>query len=54
MNVSLPAGFAAFPCRYEGGRGALAWRRAVADLETPVAAYLKLAHGKPNSFCWKR
>ena len=26
------------------------WRRGVADLETPVAAYLKLAHGRPNAF----
>ena len=26
------------------------WRRGVADLETPVAAFLKLAHGRPNSF----
>ena len=28
----------------------LVWRRDVADLETPVAAFLKLAHGRPNSF----
>ena len=26
------------------------WARGVADLETPVAAFLKLAHGRPNSF----
>jgi anthranilate synthase component 1 len=26
------------------------WRRGVADLETPVAAFLKLAHGRPNTF----
>ncbi len=26
------------------------WWRGVADLETPVAAFLKLAHGRPNSF----
>jgi len=50
MNVTLAPGFAAFRTAYEDGRGALVWRRAVADLETPVAAYLKLAHGKPNSF----
>ncbi len=35
---------------YGIGRGHLVWRRGVADLETPVAAFLKLAHGKPNSF----
>ncbi len=28
----------------------LAWWTGVADLETPVAAFLKLAHGQPNSF----
>ena len=28
----------------------LAWWTGVADLETPVAAFLKLAHGQPNTF----
>jgi anthranilate synthase component 1 len=50
MNVTLPPGFAAFRSAYESGRGSLVWRRGVADLETPVAAFLKLAHGRPNSF----
>jgi anthranilate synthase component I len=50
MNVSVPPGLAAFSAAYEAGRGTLVWRRGVADLETPVAAFLKLAHGKPNSF----
>ena len=50
MNVSVTPGFAAFRAAYDSGRGALVWSRAVADLETPVSAYLKLAHGKPNSF----
>ena len=50
MNVMLPAGFAAFRSAYEAGRGTLLWRRGVADLETPVAAFLKLAHGQPYSF----
>jgi anthranilate synthase component 1 len=50
MNVTVPPGFAAFRSAYEAGRGSLAWRRGVADLETPVAAFLKLAHGKPNAF----
>jgi anthranilate synthase component 1 len=43
-------GFATFRADYESGRGALAWVRVVADLETPVAAFLKLAHGQPNAF----
>jgi anthranilate synthase component 1 len=50
MNVTLPPGFAAFRSAYDSGRGSLVWRRGVADLETPVAAFLKLAHGRPNSF----
>ena len=50
MNVTLPPGFAAFRSAYDAGRGSLVWRRGVADLETPVAAFLKLAHGHPNSF----
>ena len=50
MNVAVPPGFAAFRSAYQDGRGSLAWRRGVADLETPVAAFLKLAHGKPNAF----
>jgi anthranilate synthase component 1 len=50
MNVAVPPGFAAFRAAYDAGRGSLVWRRGVADLETPVAAYLKLAHGKPNAF----
>ncbi len=50
MNAAVPPGFAAFHAAYAAGRGTLAWRRGVADLETPVAAFLKLAHGRPNAF----
>ncbi len=50
MSDTLPPAFAAFRSAYESGRGTLVWRRGVADLETPVAAFLKLAHGRPNSF----
>jgi anthranilate synthase component 1 len=50
MNLALPAGLAGFRESYESGRGALVWWQGVADLETPVAAFLKLAHGRPNSF----
>jgi anthranilate synthase component 1 len=50
MNVSVPPGFVAFRSAYDAGRGSLVWRKGVADLETPVAAFLKLAHGRPNSF----
>jgi anthranilate synthase component 1 len=50
MDMASPPGFAAFRAAYEAGRGSLVWRRFVADLETPVAAFLKLAHGRPNAF----
>ena len=50
MNASPPPGFAEFRADYEQGRGRLLWSNGVADLETPVAAFLKLAHGKPNTF----
>jgi anthranilate synthase component 1 len=50
MNVALPSGIAGFRTSYESGRGTLVWWQGVADLETPVAAFLKLAHGRPNSF----
>jgi anthranilate synthase component 1 len=50
MNVLVTPGYAAFRLAYEAGRGSLVWRKTVADLETPVAAFLKLAHGQANSF----
>ena len=50
MNVSVTLGFVAFRLAYDSGCGSLVWRKTVADLETPVAAFLKLAHGQPNSF----
>jgi anthranilate synthase component 1 len=39
-----------FAAAYEAGQGALVWTVEIADLETPVASFLKLAHGQPNSF----
>ncbi len=39
-----------FVTAYDAGQGALVWTVDVADLETPVAAFLKLAHGQPHSF----
>jgi anthranilate synthase component 1 len=40
----------AFRAAYEAGQGALVWRDSPADLETPVGAFLKVAHGQPFSF----
>ena len=35
---------------YDAGKPQLLWTEMVADLETPVATYLKLANSQPNSF----
>lgn len=35
---------------YQAGRPQVVWTRLIADVETPVSAYLKLADGQPNSF----
>ncbi len=40
----------AFAATYEAGKPQLVWTKLVADLETPVSAYLKLADGRANSF----
>ena len=50
MNAVTSPAYDAFRAAYEAGRGALVWRRDMADLLTPVAAFLKLAHGKKYSF----
>jgi anthranilate synthase component 1 len=50
VSYAPAPGFAEFRGDYEQGRGHLLWTRSVADLETPVAAYLKLAEGKPYAF----
>ncbi|HWK32595.1 MAG TPA: anthranilate synthase component I [Hyphomicrobium sp.] len=41
---------AAFAARYDAGAPQVVWTRLVADLETPVSVYLKLAAGRPMSF----
>ncbi|RAU22405.1 anthranilate synthase component I [Paramagnetospirillum kuznetsovii] len=42
--------FSAFASAYESGKAQVVWRILVADLETPVSAFLKLANGQPNAF----
>src|SRR5436305_10098030 len=41
---------AAFAKRYARGEAQVAWCTLVADLETPVSAFLKIAGGRPLSF----
>ena len=50
MNMVAPSRYETFRAAYQAGRGALVWRHDIADLLTPVAAFLKLAHGRPFSF----
>ena len=49
MNAESP-GLDHVCTRYDQGQGTLVWRTQVADLQTPVAAYLKLAAGRPHAF----
>ena len=48
--MSISPGFDAFAACYESNRPQLVSTTLVADLETPVSAYLKLADGRANSF----
>lgn len=41
---------AEFARRYRAGEPQVVWRTLVADLETPVSAFLKLARDRPNCF----
>ncbi len=42
--------FSAFAALHARGKAQVVWTHLVADLETPVSAFLKLGAGKPNSF----
>src|SRR5437763_12689174 len=48
MQIEPPA--ADFVTRYERGEAQVVWTTLVADLETPVSAFLKSAGGRPMSF----
>ena len=48
--MSISPDFDAFAACYEAGKPQLVSTTLVADLETPVSAYLKLADGRANSF----
>ncbi len=48
--MSISPELDAFTRIYESGKPQLVWTKLVADLETPVSAYLKLADGRANSF----
>jgi anthranilate synthase component I len=42
-----------FRATYAAGRGQVVWTRIVADLDTPVSAWLKLGSGEPYSFLFE-
>jgi anthranilate synthase component 1 len=48
--IAIEPSPAEFARLYDNGRPQVVWTRLVADLETPVSAYLKVAQGKPMSF----
>src|ERR1700739_705641 len=50
MNAISPDRYEVFRAAYEAGRGALVWRHDIADLLTPVAAFMKAAYGQLYSF----
>lgn len=39
-----------FQDQYDAGKSQIVWRRIVADLETPIGTYLKLAEDRKNTF----
>ena len=47
--MAMEPGFTAFRDAYEAGRAQIVWTRLVADLETPVSAFLKLADGRSHT-----
>jgi anthranilate synthase component 1 len=48
--MDISPGFSAFASEYDKGRPQAVHLRLVADLETPVSVFLKLAEGKDNAF----
>src|ERR1700686_5130536 len=48
--MAIEPDFPAFNRAYEAGRPQAIHARLIADLETPVSAFLKLAEGRQNAF----
>ena len=51
--MSLEPAFEAFASAYDAGRPQVVWTRIVDDLETPVSAYLKIAHSRAYAFLFE-
>ncbi len=48
--MAIHPDFPAFAAAYDGGRAQVLYTRLIADLETPVSAFLKLGEGRDNAF----
>ena len=48
--MAIEPDFSSFARAYESGAPQVLFTRLVADLETPVSAFLKLAEGRDNAF----
>lgn len=53
MNALRSPDLAAFTAGFAAGEGQVLWRERVADLDTPVGVFLKLAQGQPNAFLFE-
>jgi anthranilate synthase component 1 len=53
MNALRSLDLAAFTAGLAAGEGQVLWRERVADLDTPVGVFLKLAQGQPNAFLFE-
>jgi anthranilate synthase component I len=51
--MDIAPGFPAFASAYEAGKAQALYVRLIADLETPVSAFLKLAEGRANAFLFE-
>jgi anthranilate synthase component 1 len=51
--MSIEPAFAGFAAVYDSGKPQVVYARLVADLETPVSAFLKLAEGRQNAFLFE-
>jgi len=51
--VTIDPAFADFEEKYSQGAPQVVWTRLIDDLETPVSAYLKIAHGRPYAFLFE-
>jgi anthranilate synthase component 1 len=51
--VTIEPALDAFAASYDRGAPQVVWTRLIDDLETPVSAYLKLAHGRPYAFLFE-